>query len=177
VAEEHDMNWQGASVGVTIIGLGIASWGCTTGTVPDGAQSIFSRATTCPPDRVVVTARPDVAPHTVLRPASDANMPTPDATDPDQSTLKPSLSPRSPPVSVDEVGTTYQVFGCGRSATIVCANPVVDGRSGPFSASFAEGFAVPHAAWQHDFSRAQIIDGDRVVSMVVCEPANRRRPR
>jgi hypothetical protein len=169
------MNWQTATFGAAIIVAGMASSGCVTESIPEGAQSIFARATSCPWDRVSVTARPAIAPHKVLKPQGpDANLPTPDATDPDRISLRHNaLTPGSPPVGVDALGTTYEVSGCGKTVVMVCANPIVDGRSGPFSASFSEGYAVPYATMQHNFSKAQVIDGDRVVSMVVCEQAAR----
>jgi hypothetical protein len=163
------MNWYMASVGAVII----ASSGCATESVPLGAQSIFARANTCSAERVTVTARPDVAPHTVLPPEGpDANAPPPEGGDYDVMRSVPrSLAPPSAPRNVDALGATYEVSGCGKSLLLVCANPIVDGRSGAFSASFSEGFAASRAPLQHSFSKAQIIEGDRVLSMVVCEPA------
>jgi hypothetical protein len=91
-----------------------------------GALSIFSKVHICPSDRVKVTPRLDVPPHTVLGPLAAPPPPEEIALDPArvrmwQNTRAQEYSQQSS--ALDLLGKTYQVDGCGKQVLYVCRHP------------------------------------------------------
>jgi hypothetical protein len=128
--------------------------GCSTPTVADGARMVFATSQVCTPDKVTVKERPDLAPHSVLpgvTPPNDAN--------------------------IDSVGSTYEISGCAKKLVMVCGRPYVDKPPpDPFSAgvTYPNGNDWADLSFNNEYyalTRAIDIDGDRVVSAVVCQPA------
>lgn len=127
---------------------------CSAPTVADGARAVFATSQVCTPDKVTVKERPDIAPHTVL----------PGVTPPNNQNL-------------DAVGSAYEVSGCAKKLVLVCGRPFVDTPPpDPFSAGVTHpnGNDWPDLSFNNEYwaiTRAVDIDGDRVVSAVVCQPA------
>jgi hypothetical protein len=114
---------------VVVTMLGIASAGCAS--LPSGAKSIFSRSYACPADRVIVTARPDVAPRSVVRVPASSEPPPDVAADAERLRLWRSM--HAPSRDVDAIGAVYEVAGCDRRAMFVCGRASQDGRGDAFS--------------------------------------------
>jgi hypothetical protein len=129
------MNVNKAHVGAMMLAASIASLGCAS--IPEGAQAIFARVNTCPPERVIVTARPDVAPHTIVKQKQpEASPPPPEvAADPERMRFWRSEHPVAKVPDVDAIAATYEVSGCGKTVMFACAHPVV-GAGGPFWATY-----------------------------------------
>ena len=129
----------------------LAAVGCAP-SVADGAQTVFSTSQICPFASVTVKERSDLAPHSVLK-STDA----------------------PPGYTVDSVGRTYEVSGCNKKLLMDCANPVVGKHADPFSADFsrADDDEVFLSVNTDTFTitRAITTSGDRVSTVVVCQPA------
>jgi hypothetical protein len=104
--------------------LAILNTGCVM-SMAQGARTIFSQKNTCPSDRITVRQRADVPPHTLLAPQASQPQPPPDvASDPERLALWNKMH-RDREASIDDVGTTYEVSGCGQSVMYVCTHPNV----------------------------------------------------
>lgn len=158
-----------------LIGAALAAFavmGCSM-PLPDGAQSVFSRTYTCPEDRITVTPRPDLIPHTLLKGGEVVAPPPPPpvAADPERMRLWRTLHP--PTTSIDDIGDAYEVSGCGERRVYVCAHPQLDGGQGAFSATVeALGRSrrlLVHTAY---YAGGDVVTarGGSVASAVVCLP-------
>ena len=127
---------------------------CSTPTVADGARAVFATSQICTPDKVTVKERPDLAPHSVL----------------------PGVTPPNGQ-NIDSVGSAYEVSGCAKKLVLVCGRPFVDTPPpDPFSAgvTYPNGSDWPDLSFNNEYyalTRAIDIDGNRVASAVVCQPA------
>ena len=136
---------------VVVGAAGLASAGCAP-TVSDGAQSVFSTSQICPAASITVKARSDLAPHTVLK----------DTTPP-------------PGVDLDSVGDTYEISGCSKKMIFVCGHPVVGNHPDPFSAGVSHAEDMTYLTLNTEYfaiTRAISVDGNRVSTVVVCQPAS-----
>jgi hypothetical protein len=132
----------------------LACAACSAPTVADGARAVFATSQICTPDKVTVKERTDLAPHAVLH----------DVTPPNEA-------------NIDSVGSVYEVSGCTKKLVMVCGRPFVDK---PPPDPFSAGIEYPNGPDWADLSfnneyfaltRSIDIDGKRVVSAVVCQPA------
>jgi len=91
---------------------------------PLGAQMIFTQAETCPGDRITVTPRPDVPPHTIL--AHHGGEPPADvAADPERMQLWAAQHGENL-AEIDSTWKTFELRGCDRQALYVCQHPSVE---------------------------------------------------
>jgi hypothetical protein len=129
----------------------LASAGCAH-SVADGAVSVFSTTQICPYETIDIKARPDLAPHSVLKGV------TPPAG-----------------VDLDSVGSTYEISGCNKKQLYVCGRPVNGKGTDPFSAAFSRQDDGVHLDLNTEYfaiTRALDSEGNRVANVVVCQPAN-----
>lgn len=139
-----------------------------------GALNVFVKKTVCPADRVSVTARSDIAPHTIY--TAPARTPPANITaDPERLALWNSQQPAT--VDVDAIAKSYTVTGCGQTVLYACAHPRTDGGDGPFSVEIIEGRRAGYDIRYHTTYFASDNDnytraGDVLESSVVCVPAN-----
>jgi hypothetical protein len=129
----------------------LALAGCAP-TVADGARAVFSTSQICRADAITIRARPDLAPHAVLK----------------------GVTP-PPGVDLDAVGDTYELAGCNRKVLLVCGRPVVGNHADPFSAAISQGEYGTELTLNTEYfalTRALDVDGNRVASAVVCQTAN-----
>lgn len=138
-----------------------------------GAKEVFVKKAVCPPDRVSVTARPDVAPHTIY--AAPVRTPPADiAADPGRLALW--KSQQAGTVDVDAIAKSYKVTGCGQTTLYACAHPRVGVGDGPFSVEVfnSRGSQDIHyntTYWASDKDSYERTN-DVLESSVVCVPAS-----
>ena len=140
----------------------------------DGASAVFVKTVVCPASRVSVTARPDVAPHTIYSPPR-RTPPADIAADPGRLELWKSQQPTTP--DVDAIAKSYTVTGCGQTALYACGHPRMDGGDGPFSVTVTKGPGNGTVVQYNTKYFASIKDGYTTVgntleSAVVCVPAS-----
>jgi hypothetical protein len=130
--------------------VGLAGTGCYTHTVADGARAIFADSQLCTNAGITVTARPDLAPHAILK----------DVTPP-------------PGVSLDSLGETYEISGCSFSKLLyVCGRPIIGTHADPFSAAVSpDGIDMAFNTPDFTLLTAHEIEGGRITSAVVCHAA------
>jgi len=88
---------------------------------PAGAQMLFAQNETCPADRITVTARPDVPPHTIL--AHGGGDPPPEiASDPERMALW-AHQHGDDLGAIDSAWRTFAVSGCNTQSLYVCQHP------------------------------------------------------
>jgi hypothetical protein len=91
---------------------------------PIGAQMIFAQKETCPADRITVTPRPDVPPHTIL--AHHGGEPPADiAADPERMQLWAAQHGENLAV-LDSTWRTFELRGCNVQALYVCQHPSLE---------------------------------------------------
>jgi len=138
-------------VAMVVAAAGLASAGCAH-SVADGAVSVFSTTQICPYETIDIKARPDLAPHSVLK----------------------GVTP-PPGVDLDSVGSTYEISGCNHKQLYVCGRPVIGKTTDPFSAGYSRQDDGVHLDLNTEYfaiTRALDTEGNRVANVVVCQPAN-----
>ena len=91
---------------------------------PLGAQMIFTQSQTCPADRVSVTPRPDLPPHTIL--ARHHGEPPPEiAADPARMQLWLDRHGENLAL-IDSTWKTFELRGCDVQALYVCQHPTLE---------------------------------------------------
>jgi hypothetical protein len=97
-----------------------------------------------------VRARPDLAPHSVLK----------------------GVTP-PPGVDLDAVGDTYEISGCAKKLLFVCGHPVAGNHADPFSAGVSkDGIDMSFNTDEFTLITAHSVEGGRITSAVVCQPAS-----
>ncbi|HEY1817142.1 MAG TPA: hypothetical protein VGG74_32570 [Kofleriaceae bacterium] len=85
-----------------------------------GAQQIYSQDNTCPIDRTVVRARPDIAPHTLV--AQTAQPPSDVAADPGRLQMWQTQQAQQQG-ALDSAYQSFEATGCGNDTMYVCTHP------------------------------------------------------
>ncbi len=106
-----------------LAGLGAVLAGCAT--LSGGARDTFARHLTCPPERVRVTARSDVAPHTFLGSASRTSPPPEVAADASRLSYFKQQQAQGT-AELDASCDVFAVSGCGKQTLLCCSHDVDD---------------------------------------------------
>lgn len=119
------MNRESALVGI-IVGVCVGLTGCFGSMpLPEGARGVYAKSFTCPGERVTVTPRPDIPPHTLIGHGADGTDPKPPpdvAADPGRLAMWQAQMAQKW-AEVDKLGPPYEVEGCGKKAMLVCFHP------------------------------------------------------
>ncbi len=139
---------------VTIVAMAIPSLACAGcgPTMNDGIRAVYSSSQLCTYAGVGAKARPDLAPHAVL-----------------QGVTPP------PGVSVDSLGDTYELSGCGKKMLMVCGHPVVGNHADPFVVSVSpDGIDMAFNTSNFSLFTSHSVEGARVTSAVVCQASTQK---
>jgi hypothetical protein len=145
--------------------------GCGTMNLPDAASQIFSSSVTCPPERVVIKARPDVAPTTVLPAPAMAPAPAEIAADPERMKLWRQQHDTAPDFGRLNA-KVFEATGCGHHALYVCAHPRIDGNNSVWSASWDGNSATVFTDSVAMSPGTTAVDLDVLASAAVCFPGS-----
>lgn len=141
--------------------------GCGTMQLPDAASQVFSRAQTCPADRVAIKARPDLVPTTVLPPPAMSPAPAEIAADPARLKMWRAQHDTAPDFARLHA-EVFEADGCGHQTLYVCAHPMIDGGDGVWSAAWDGNAATVYTYSAASIPHETAVDGDVLSSTAVC---------